>query len=143
MQLGSSVPVAVEQAGSFSSNSTLRCVTSVCDRCGQRKKEVSNCEHYGLLIFPRFFLPILFFFLFVCFLAPRVAHGRSKVRGPIRAEPQQMAYTTATAMSDLSHICDLHHSSQQCWILTPLSRAGVLMDTSQVHYCWATTGAPA
>ena len=40
----------------------------------------------------------------------------------------------------------LHHSSQKCWILNPLSeardRTWVLMDTSRVHYCWATIGTP-
>ena len=40
-------------------------------------------------------------------------------------------------MSDLSHICDLRHSSQQRWILNPLSEATdqtwVLMDASQIH----------
>ena len=43
-------------------------------------------------------------------------------------------------------ICDLHHSSQQRWILNPLSgardRTCILMDTSQVHYCWAKMGTP-
>ena len=56
------------------------------------------------------------------------------------------AYTTATATQDPSHICNLHHRSQQYWILDPLSKARdricVLMDTSQVHYCWAMTGTP-
>ena len=33
------------------------------------------------------------------------------------------AYTSATAMRDLSHICDLHCSSWQCWILDLLSEA--------------------
>ena len=40
----------------------------------------------------------------------------------------------ATAMQDLSHICDLHHSSWQRQILNPLSKARdripILMDTS-------------
>ena len=49
-------------------------------------------------------------------------------------------------MPDLSCICNLHHSSGQCWIPNPLSRARgwtcILMDTSQVHYHWATTGTP-
>ena len=48
------------------------------------------------------------------------------------------ATATATAMTGLSHVCDLHHSSQQRLILNPLSEARdqthVLMDTSQVHY---------
>ena len=50
-----------------------------------------------------------------------------------------LAYTTATAMWDPSHslVCDLHHSSQQCQILYPLSEARdqtlILMDPSQVR----------
>ena len=43
-------------------------------------------------------------------------------------------YAPATAIPDLSHICDLYHSSWQCWILNPWSEARdqtcVLMDTS-------------
>ena len=43
-------------------------------------------------------------------------------------------YTTATAMLDLSCICDLHRSLRQHWILNPLSEARdrtlTLMDTS-------------
>ena len=57
----------------------------------------------------------------------------------VELELQQLAYTTATATWDLSHICVLHHSSQQCRILNPLSgardRTSVLMATNQVHYC--------
>ena len=49
-----------------------------------------------------------------------------------------LAYASAIATQDLSHTCDLHHSSQQCQILNPLSEAGdrtcILMDTSQVCY---------
>ena len=33
------------------------------------------------------------------------------------------ATATATAMQDPSHVCDLYHRSQQCWILNPLSKA--------------------
>ena len=36
-------------------------------------------------------------------------------------ELQMPAYTTATATQDPSRICELHHSSQQCQILNPLS----------------------
>ena len=46
----------------------------------------------------------------------------------------------------LSHICDLHHSSQQRLILNPLSEAGdwtcILMGTSWIPYYWATMGIP-
>ena len=49
-------------------------------------------------------------------------------------ELQLLAYTTATAMQDLSHIFNLHHSSRQYWILNPQSKArdgtGILMGTS-------------
>ena len=42
----------------------------------------------------------------------------------------------ATAMRDLSHICDLPHSSRQHLVLSPLSEARdqthILMDTSWV-----------
>ena len=38
---------------------------------------------------------------------------------------QLMAYTTATAMPDLSHICNLHHSSRQHWILNLRARPGI------------------
>ena len=34
-----------------------------------------------------------------------------------------LAYTTATAMWDPSHICKLLHSSRQRWIFKPLSKA--------------------
>ena len=62
-------------------------------------------------------------------------------------ELRQPAYTTATAIWDLSHVCDLHHSSWQHLIPNPLSEAtdqtSVLTDTSQVHYHRATRGTPA
>ena len=49
----------------------------------------------------------------------------------------RLAYITATAMPELSHICDLHQSSRQLQILNPLSQARdqacILMDTTQVH----------
>ena len=43
-------------------------------------------------------------------------------------------------------MCDLHHSSQQCWIPDPLREARdqthILIDTSQIHFCCTTTGTP-
>ena len=75
----------------------------------------------------------------------------------IRATAASLAYTTATATWDPSHICNLHHSSQQQWILNPLCEARdwtcILTNTSWApyrwgtmgtwaHYRWATTGAP-
>ena len=54
----------------------------------------------------------------------------------IKLELQPLAYATATAMPDPSHVCDLYHSSQQYGIRNLLSKARdwtcVLMDTSQI-----------
>ena len=54
------------------------------------------------------------------------------------SELELPAYATAAALRDLSCVCDLHHSSQQCWILNPLGEARdgtcVLMDTSQICF---------
>ena len=61
----------------------------------------------------------------------------------VELELQLLAYTTATAMLDPSHVCDLYHSSWQFWILNQMSGARdwtcVLMDTSRVRYHWAAT----
>ena len=59
---------------------------------------------------------------------------------------QLPAYTTATAMPDPSRVCNLHHSSWKHRTHNPLSEARdqtcFLMDTSWVHYHWATMGIP-
>ena len=44
-------------------------------------------------------------------------------RWGVEWELQLPAYATATAMQEPSHVCDLHHSSQQYFILNPLSEA--------------------
>ena len=88
--------------------------------------------------------PSLFFFCFFVFcfwqrVAPE-AYGSSQARG------LEQLPATATATWDLSHICDLHHSSWQPLILNPLSQARdrtrILMDTSWVCYHRAMTGTP-
>ena len=59
---------------------------------------------------------------------------RLRGKGQVRAAAG--AYATAIATQDLSHVCDLHHSSWQHQILNSLSEARdrtcILMDTSQV-----------
>ena len=49
-------------------------------------------------------------------------------------------------MLDLSHICDLPHSSQQRKILNPLSeardRTSIFMDANRIIFCCATIGTP-
>ena len=57
-----------------------------------------------------------------------------------------LAYTTATAKPDLSHMCDQHHSSQQHQIFNPLSkvrdRTYNLMVPSRIRFHCTTMGIP-
>ena len=86
--------------------------------------------------------------VFVClFCLFRTAPQHMEVhRLGVESELWLPAYTTGTVMQDPSCICDRHHSSRQHQILDPLSEAGdqspILIDTSWVHYHWATLGAP-
>ena len=62
--------------------------------------------------------------LFSCLYFVRatpVAYGSSWAG--VESELQLPVYSTATASLDPSHVCDLHHSSWQQWILNPLSKA--------------------
>ena len=81
---------------------------------------------------PQFFV---FGFLFACFLGSHLWRMETPRLG-VKLDLQLPAYTTATAVRDLSCVCDLHPSSQQCQILNPLSEARdrtcILMDIRQV-----------
>ena len=81
----------------------------------------------------------LFVYLLAC-LGPHMQQMEVPGLG-VESELELPACTTATAMWDPSRICDLHCSLWQHWILNPLTRARdrtlILMDTSQVCYCWA------
>ena len=79
---------------------------------------------------PFFLLPSFLSFslsFLLLFLGPRLG---------VKSELQLLAYATPTATPDPSHICDLHHSSEQHWILNPLSKAWdrtcILLDISCV-----------
>ena len=54
----------------------------------------------------------------------------------VKSVLQLLVYTIDTAMWDLSHVCNLHHSSQQHWLLNSLSKAKdgtcILTDSSQI-----------
>ena len=82
---------------------------------------------------------------FFCFLGLYPWHMEIPRLG-VELELQLPAYTTATAMPDLSCICELHHSSQQCQILNPLSEARDqthnLMVPSWICFCCATMEMP-
>ena len=110
--------------------------------------QISYCFIYHSFIISletsRASLPIFFFFGFY-FLGPQVWHMEVPKIG-VKSKLQLLAYATATAMWDLSHVCDLHHSSWQCRIPHALSKARdqtlILMDTSQIHFYCATKGTP-
>ena len=57
-----------------------------------------------------------------------------------------LAYAIATATPDPSHVCNLHQSSWQQWILNQLSEARDrtynLIVPSQIRFCCAMMGTP-
>ena len=73
------------------------------------------------------FLLLLFFCLF---RAALMAYGSSQARGQIIAVVAGLHHSHSTTL-------DLYHSSWQCQILNPLSKAKdqtcIFMDTSRVH----------
>ena len=80
------------------------------------KSEHANFDYFILFLF------LLIFNFFFFFLGPH--QWLMEVPRPgIESELQLPAYTTATAKQDLSHVCDLPHSSRQCRILNPLGEA--------------------
>ena len=87
-----------------------------------------------------------FFFFFLGFLGPHLRHMEVPRLG-VQLELQLPAYTTTTATSDPSRVCDLHHSSWQCRILNTLSKARDgslnLMVSSWIRFCCTMTGIPA
>ena len=109
MRPGSPVAVAVVQAGSCSSNSTSSLGTLICHECSPKKKKKNLIGN------------ILLFSIFKDMYIKSCTHGIWEVPKPgVELKLQLPAYTTAIATQDLSQVCDLHHSSQQCQILNPL-----------------------
>ena len=80
-------------------------------KLGLRIKTVTSV--FSRIPFCYFHLFALFFF---SFLWPHPRHMEVSRLG-VEVELQLPAYVKATATPDPSHICDLHHSSQQCQIL--------------------------
>ena len=119
----------------YSTHSTLTHATS----SARPQGIVANTTGRHLLCF------VSFCFIFFCFLVPHLQHMEIPRLG-VELELKLPAYTTATAIQGLSHVCNLHHRSQQCWIPDPLGkardRAWVLMDTSWIRFCYTTEGTP-
>ena len=63
---------------------------------------------------------LLFVLVLLCMATP--AAYEIPRRG-VKLELQLPTYAKATATGDPSHLCNLHHSSWQCWILNPQSKA--------------------
>ena len=86
-----------------------------------------------------FFLFLFLFFVSFLWMAADTLYGGSQARDQL--ELQLLGCTRATAMPDTSHVYNLYHSSQQCWILNPLSEAmgqtHNLMVPSWIRFCCA------
>ena len=65
---------------------------------------------------------LILFYFSLFFLGLHLWHMEVPRLG-VELEPQLLAYPTATAMPDLSHIYKLCSTLQQCQILNPLSKA--------------------
>ena len=78
------------------------------------------------------------FFIFILIFGFLGLHPRHMEVPRLGVKLKLSAYTTATAMWDLSCVFNLHHSSQHHRILNPLSEARdqthILIDTSWVHF---------
>ena len=99
-------------------------------------------QDHGAVLFVSSYRP---FYLFFCFLGPHLWHMEAPRLG-VKLGYSCWPTPTATAMPDLSHIFDLHHSSLKCSILNPLSKARdwtcILMDTSWICFHCTTMGTP-
>ena len=105
-----------------------------------------SCHGYFCKFFPIQALSADFVFVFVfCFLGPHPWHMEVSRLG-VDLELQLPVYTTVTATSVPSLICDLHHSSRPCQVLNPLGEARDqtcgLMDTHRFRFPYATTETP-
>ena len=107
---------------------------------------ISNDEHLFMSDISIFiFIYLFIYFLSFVFLGPHMWCMEVPRLG-VESKHQLLAYTTATATWDLSQVCDLHHSSQQCWILNLLSEARDrtcnLMAPSQICFRCIMMGTP-
>ena len=86
---------------------------------------------------------VFILFIYFCFLGLHPQHVEVPRLG-VKSELQLLVCTTATATRGLSRVCNLHYSSQQHQILNSLREARdqtcIFMDTSWIHFCWATMG---
>ena len=96
--------------------------------------------YFSFFLFFSFSFFFFFFFFFLLFKATPATYIGSQASGRVGA------YTRATATSDLSRVCNLHHSSRHCRLLNPLSgaRDGTcnLMIPSRIRFLCSMMGTP-
>ena len=95
-----------------------------------------SASPYQTSIFPLFFF--FFFTLAFCLFWGRFPRHMEVPRLGVQSELQPPAYARSRATWDPSHVCHLPHSSRQCRILNPLSKARDrtrnFMVPSRIHY---------
>ena len=97
--------------------------------------------------YPYLRLKHIYLFIYLSFCLFRAAPAALEVPRPgVQSELLLSADARTTATPDLSHVCDLYHSSRPRWILNPLSKARDqtcnLMVASQTCFCCSTMGTP-
>ena len=93
-----------------------------CSRETEREQQQYLIPRFAFAMLTFRVLLYSFSFLFFFFLGPHPRHMEVPRLGA-ESDLQLPACTTATAMSDPSPVCDVHHSSRQRRIPHPLSEA--------------------
>ena len=106
---------------------------------------VTTESQWGLLLYFILCIYVCTYFFCVClFMAIPVAYGGSQARGWTWALAAGLHLSHSNSRSNC--VCDPHHSSWQCLIPNPLrqarNRTCILLDTSQISFCWATMATP-
>ena len=103
---------------------------------------ICDVEHLFMYLLVNFIS--LYFTFFFLFRAASAAYGISKAKASNQSCSCLPVYATATAMPNLSHICDLHCSLWQHGSLTQWVRLGIKPTSSWILIrfltCWATMG---
>ena len=102
------------------------------------------CCFYYFILVDKFWCFFFFFSFFCLFRATSMAYGSFQTKGQIGAVAASLHHSHSKVRSDLSLVCDLHCSLQQCQIPDPLrearDRTCILMEASRICFCCATEG---
>ena len=140
-----SIFVNVPQVCVFSTNLFLELSTHFQKLLKIMTQEFYLCKLLFSILYIKLFKSLHFVLFCFCFLGLHPQHMEVP-RLEVEWEIQPLAYATAIATLDPSHVCDLHHSSGQRWILNPLREARDwthnLMVPSWIDFHCATAGTP-